>query len=133
MKQNNDGSIVTDFLIMVALGILFAFIGYTYAANQCKADKLEAVERTIAQANEQAEIDKEILNQSAIKSSQLNTKTITLTKTVVKHVASHPIYIGCVVPPVGMCLARAAARGESGESCTRGTDDSVPTSTRAGE
>ena len=136
----NAAVLFITIIMLVGAGLA----GYGIRSTQCgeQLAKIEAsiserekatATRAIAQANEQAEIDKEILNQAAIKLSQLNTKTVYLTTTVVKHVASEPVYRDCVVPPVGMCFIRAAARGESGESCTRRADDSMPTSTRAGE
>jgi len=95
------------------------------AEAKAKIERLQAVERAIAQAGEQAAIDREILAAAAERQAAIQTKTRTLIRTVTRHVET-PVYRGCELDACGLCLAREAAAGRDGAACPCGPDAALP-------
>jgi len=128
--------------VLAAASILAIIAGGAYikgakdARLEADAQRLQAVERAIQQANEQARIDAEILTAAAERSAAIQTKTRTIIKRVQAHVQPKTAadsgghvdsrYRSCTLDPVGLCLAREAAAGRDGAACPGRADAALP-------
>lgn len=110
----------------VAGGIWLYQAGSSACDNRWKAQHAESLTRAIEQANEQAVIDVGIVAAHTRAQAKADARARIITKTVIKHVKSHPVYVDCSLDPVGLCLARSAASGTTGEECTAQPDAGVP-------
>lgn len=117
--------------VAAAVALLAIIAGGAYlkgakdARLEAEAAQLEAVQRAIRQASEQAAIDAEILRAAGERQQALETRTRTLIKTVVKHVEK-PVYRDCRLDACGLCIARAAADGADGAACPCAADAPLP-------
>ena len=107
-----------------------AFIGFKVGESMTRSAmqelQIESTRRAIVQANAQAVQDAEIIQAASQKAEATQVKTRIIIKEVVRHVQDKPVYTDCQLDPIGLSLAQSAARGESGEGCTRGADAALP-------
>ena len=121
-------------LVLLIVGGLWAYNqGVTNCHNEAQAKHAESLTRAIAQANEQAALDAEILQAASERKATHELRTKILTKTVTKYVASKPIYADCALDSCGLCLATAAANATDSKDCPCGTDAAMPATGSATE
>ena len=125
MNPNLIAALLTVVILLATAATGWA-LGAKSARDEAKAEQLEAVAQAIAQANAQAIEDAEIIQAASQKAEATQVKTRIIIKEVVRHVQDKPVYTDCQLDPIGLCLAQSAARGESGEGCTRGADAALP-------
>ena len=111
--------LVVTLVAMLLVALASAFVGYRMAERNMQQAVIEATQRTIKQANEQAAIDADILSAASANQAAMQTKQRIIIKEVVRHVATNPDYSACKLDAYGMCLAQSAASGGSGENCTK--------------
>jgi len=113
-------------LILFVVGGLWLYSkGATDCRNEYQARHAESLTRAIAQANEQAAIDAEILQAASERdavSQKINEKIITK---VVRYVSLNPSPPACDLDDCRMCLKHSAAIGTDPAGCPCGTNDAV--------
>lgn len=77
-------------VFLLALGVGAYGLGRVHANNACAAQTLAAVERAIAQAEQLAREDAEILRADIERQERVRTRFRTITREVVRYVETHP-------------------------------------------